>query len=73
MNIKNIGKGFLNLIKNELGIPDEEIEKAAQDKVKHCLSCDIRTGNRCDKSKGGCGCYIKAKVRSDSVCPIGKF
>lgn len=70
---KEIFEGFLNLV-----FPDEKVEGIANTRLKICFECPVRTGNKCDKNKSlngikGCGCYINAKVRSSSKCPLGKF
>lgn len=72
-NPLHIFQGIFNSFRKELGIPNEEIENISENKLKICYSCPIRTENKCDKSKGGCGCFIKHKVRSDSKCPLNKF
>lgn len=69
MELRNIGEGFLNLLKSEFGIADNEIEDIAEHKFKHCSICDRRNKNRC----GVCGCLISAKIRSSSKCPLNKF
>lgn len=63
--IKEIFEGWINdLFKNE------EVEKLAKKRLKICFECPIRTDNKCDKSKGGCGCPLKKKARSpSSKCP----
>lgn len=69
MEITNIFNGFLNLI-----FKNKKIEPLAKERLKVCHSCPIRTNNKCDKIKGGCGCYLDAKVRGvDSKCPKNKW
>ncbi len=64
---KEIFDGFKNLI-----FPNQRIEQLAESRLKICFECPIRTDNKCDKSKGGCGCYLSAKTRSEtSKCPKG--
>ena len=69
MEAENILTGFSNLILKELGLENEGIEKMANEKIKICNECPKRNGNRCMV----CGCFIKAKVRSESKCPENKF
>lgn len=64
----NIFEGFKNYI-----FKDEQIEKLAEERLKKCFNCTTRTDNKCDKLKGGCGCYIEIKARSGSKCPKGKW
>jgi hypothetical protein len=72
MDFKNIGAGFYNLIKSELGVENQEIEKRALDRYAVCRECPIfnKELKVCDKDKQGCGCYIPAKIRSESMCPF---
>lgn len=49
---------------------DEKIEALSKERLKICFECPIRTNNKCDKSKGGCGCPLDKKTRSKSTkCP----
>ncbi len=67
--IEKVFSGFKNLI-----FPNEEIELLAESRLKICFECPLRVDNKCDKSKGGCGCYLSAKVRSpNSNCPKKKW
>jgi len=66
---KEIFEGFVNLV-----FPDEKVEGIANTRLKICFECPVRTGNKCDKNKGGCGCYLAAKARSPtSQCPKSKW
>ena len=77
--MSNIITGFKNYFNN---ISSEEIKS----KSEICLQCkeiddtlllkvlkDITypklTGKKCKK----CGCFLSAKLRSDSKCPLNKF
>lgn len=75
IDLKNISIGLINLAKSELGIADENVEKLAIQRYTICLECPIynKELGLCDKSKGGCGCAIKLKVRSNSHCPQKKW
>jgi len=71
--LKEIFLGFKNLI-----FPNQEIESVAEERLKKCHTCTVRTDNFCDKTKSengikGCGCYLKLKVRSTSECPLKKW
>lgn len=67
--INDIFQGFKNLI-----FKDEKIEPIAETRLAICYPCPARTDNKCDRSKGGCGCFLKAKVRSlSSSCPKQKW
>lgn len=67
--IKEIFEGWLNDL-----FKTEEIENLAKKRLEICFKCPIRTDNKCDKSKGGCGCWLSAKTRSkNSSCPLKKW
>lgn len=39
-----------------------------------CANCEINKNNFCSRSKGGCGCYIPAKICClDCKCPKAKW
>lgn len=67
-----IFEGWKNLI-----FEDPEVEKVALPRLEICAKCPIRTNGICDSTKSingtkGCGCPLKAKVRSlNSKCPRG--
>ena len=72
-DIKEIFRGFKNLI-----FKDQEVESIAEERLKRCFVCPLRTDNFCDKTKEengtkGCGCYLEAKTRSNSECPLKKW
>lgn len=64
-----IVEGFKNLLfKNEL------VEPIALKRMEICATCPLRTDDRCDRTKGGCGCLLAAKIRSlKSKCPKDKW
>lgn len=68
MDIKEILKGWGNLI-----IRPEALEPEAKRRFIICNTCSTRTGIMCDKKKGGCGCVLVAKTRSESKCPKDKW
>lgn len=64
---KEIFEGWFNLI-----LKDDKTESLSKYRLEICFNCPIRTGNKCDKEKGGCGCHLAAKTRSpSSKCPKG--
>lgn len=71
MNLKKFNEileGFTNLVLNE---GDKDIIEA---RAGICADCQINVNSWCKKSKGGCGCYIPAKIRSkETKCPKGKW
>ena len=53
--------------------PESEMSRR---RMNICLSCDVLDKNTgvCQKHKGGCGCYIPAKVKlKQEFCPLGKW
>ena len=75
INIKEIARGFINVTKAELGIATNVVEDRAIERYSICLTCPILSDSksRCDSKKGGCGCLLQLKTRSDSKCPIGNW
>jgi hypothetical protein len=66
---KEIFEGFVNNL-----FPNDEIRELSRNRLKICFECPIRTNNKCDKSKGGCGCFLNLKTKSpDSHCPLKKW
>lgn len=63
-----IAKGFKNLIKSKILLSEGEIENLAEVRNKVCNLCSYKSNiSTCKK----CGCYLPAKVRSEtSSCPI---
>lgn len=52
-SLPDIGDGFVNSIKQELGILDEKIIEDSVKKLKLCNSCKLRKGNSCSPSIEG--------------------
>jgi len=71
MNLKHIAQGFINATKAEFGNPDSVIEARAESRYAVCLTCEVINDEKtyCSKDKGGCGCKLSWKTRSDSQCP----
>ena len=65
----NIVKSFLKLALNAIGGIKGEEERIAKERLKICEPCNNRKRMKC----GMCGCYLPAKVLSDSRCPIDKW
>jgi hypothetical protein len=74
-DIKEITKGIFNKIMNDLGIPREEVEKRYKARYEICLKCPTLSDDKttCDKLKGGCGCPLSLRLRSNKGCPKGKW
>lgn len=74
-DLKSIAKGFINATRFYIGMPDEEIERLAEERYEVCLSCDTISDSKftCDKEKGGCGCPLLLRTRSDKGCPKGHW
>jgi hypothetical protein len=68
MSLKDILIGWGNLI-----IRPEHLTPIMEKRMAICDKCPVRTKDRCDETKGGCGCHLPAKNRSDSKCPKGKW
>lgn len=80
MNIKLsdiplIAQGFINDFRAELGIADPQVEAKYKKRYEICLKCPILSDDklRCDASKGGCGCKLAKRLRSNKGCPKGKW
>lgn len=79
--LKEITEGWFNYAKKELGLLDLQTAEVAEKRLKICSTCKIRTGDRCDSTKGGiskynkftygCGCPLIPKSLSPSSrCPL---
>lgn len=72
--IKETLEGWSNYLKDDFNLLDERTKKLSAKRLLIYNTCDMSSGNVCDKSKGGCGCLITQKSFSkDSHCPIGKW
>ena len=67
---QNILDSFLNMAKKP-----EELKEVAKSRAEICAACPLLTRlKKCNKKKGGCGCWIPAKVwGKDSKCPKDKW
>lgn len=66
--MRQIVEGYTNLA---LNTGDRDL---AYKRAHICAECTTNTDNICDDSKGGCGCYVPAKVRCKSCeCPLKKW
>ena len=66
--------GWANYLKDEFNVLDDETKELSTKRLLICNRCDLRTGNVCDRSKGGCGCPITQKsFSSTSSCPLKKW
>jgi hypothetical protein len=88
MKFNQVGQivdGFTNLLKDQIGLLDEETKAIATKRYRHCLSCTMRDNNTCSTSRSneninsgevtsGCGCNLHASVLSPTKeCPLGKW
>jgi hypothetical protein len=88
-NLKNIIQGWGNYLFNNDKIKEEAERKASVcaecplnvnnycSKQKQGIVVETFEYNEQIRLKGsiqnGCGCFLPAKTRSDSKCPLGKF
>ena len=72
-DLKEITRGMWNKIRKNLRIPNKEMEKKYEDRYKICLECPIISDDyqKCSKEKGGCGCPLDVRLRSNKGCPKG--
>ena len=52
-SLPDIGDGFVNSIKEELGVLDEKIIEDSIKKLNLCTNCSLRKGNTCSPDKEG--------------------
>lgn len=63
--LKEILEGFFNLLTK-----DPAVLPLVEKRSLICAKCNKNVDNFCAKDKGGCGCYLPAKVSSPkSKCP----
>ena len=78
--IRQILEGWTNDLLNKINLLPEDKKKVAEDRLKICMGCPIRTNDICDPKKAsksmdgknfnGCGCYIEKKTMCmDCDCP----
>ena len=74
-DLKEITRGMWNKIREAVGLPIEEVEARYKDRYDFCLKCPTISDSKttCDKSKGGCGCPLSVRLRSNKGCPKGKW
>tara|TARA_R110000824_G_scaffold356919_1_gene544236 strand:+ start:260 stop:829 length:570 start_codon:yes stop_codon:yes gene_type:complete len=66
-------RGGAKLLKAELGI-DATDEATLATRKALCLDCPIYDFGVCLEEKGGCGCFVAAKIMIDGEeCPKGKW
>jgi hypothetical protein len=69
INPTQIIKGKVNRVLNR----NEDLSK---DRLAICIECPVLNKKtfKCEKSEGGCGCYMKDKTRvKEAKCPKGKW
>ena len=66
-------KGGAKLLKSELGVDAADEETMAKRK-EMCLGCPIYDFGVCVEEKGGCGCFVAAKIKlKGEACPLSKW
>lgn len=76
MDLKGIVKGYTNKVLDDAGVLKEELKQLGATRLNICKTCDtyIAETMKCDNTKGGCGCYMKAKVLvKEAKCPKKKW
>ena len=70
---RRMAKGVPGLLKSELGIGIADT--ATIMRRRHiCEACPVYEFGVCDEAKGGCGCFLAAKVRvASESCPMEKW
>jgi len=69
----SIIKGGAKLLKAELGV-DAADEATMKKRKALCLKCPIYDFGVCVEEKGGCGCFVAAKIKlKGEECPQGKW
>ena len=69
MNIRNVAIGWINVVRDELGVLPDHIKEMAEKRLAICNDCKYG-GYTC----GECGCPLTAKTKSpNSKCRIGKW
>jgi hypothetical protein len=82
MSISQIAEGWFNSFLDALHILEPEKKQIAENRIKICKDCPVRSGERCDSTKthtninrqpfNGCGCRVEKKVLCmGCVCPGG--
>lgn len=66
-------KGGAKLLKSELGV-DATDELTMNKRKALCLACPVYDFGVCVEEKGGCGCFVAAKIKLKSeACPMDKW
>ena len=66
-------RGGAKLLKSELGVDAADEETMAMRK-EMCLGCPIYDFGVCVEEKGGCGCFVAAKIKlKGEACPLSKW
>lgn len=70
--ITSVFTGFYNYFFKQI-----PIEIMARERKEICNQCEVSLFGKSDfclKAKGGCGCFIEAKIRSkEESCPLNKW
>ena len=71
--LKRMVTGGVKLLKSELGVDAADEETMARRKAI-CLKCPVYDFGVCVEEKGGCGCFVAAKIKLEGEeCPKGKW
>lgn len=76
MSLKQIIKGYTNKTLSDVGVLSSELKDLGVQRLNICNTCDTYNSDtmKCDSTKGGCGCYMKAKVLiKKAKCPKDKW
>lgn len=74
-DIPLIAQGYINDLRAELRIANPEMEAKFKARYEICLNCPTISDDlkKCDGKKGGCGCKLSKRLRSDKSCPLNKW
>lgn len=76
MDLEKIINGYTNKTLDELNLLRKEKSNLADTRMSICQKCEIFDSKnfKCDSSKGGCGCNMKAKIYCTKCeCPKRKW
>lgn len=69
LKLNQIKEGWFNYITGNPAITELATKRAGI-----CAECPINVKNKCSKKRGGCGCFIPAKVCCKKCkCPKNKW
>lgn len=74
--LENILSGYTGAALDKFNALNQERGDKARERMNICHHCDTYNNNtkKCDKSKGGCGCFMPKKVYATKAkCPKKKW